>query len=126
MFPICLAKYKEILAGSRLFHITVYATKKKTKKKQACITVISEYTLNRNILFPDGLFFPLVCKKNKEREWEKRNRAMKTVHPFPQSRVLQSPAFSTCNFCFGQVYVAFDMTFDPYGEPSVWGKGWLT
>lgn len=125
MFPICLAKYKEILAGSRLFHITVYATKK-TKKKQACITVISEYTLNRNILFPDGLFFPLVCKKNKEREWEKRNRAMKTVHPFPQSRVLQSPAFSTCNFCFGQVYVAFDMTFDPYGEPSVWGKGWLT
>lgn len=67
MFPICLAKYKEILAGSRLFHITVYATKKKTKK-QACITVISEYTLNRNILFPDGLFFPLVCKKNKERE----------------------------------------------------------
>lgn len=69
MFPICLAKYKEILVGSRLFHITVYATKK--TKKQACITVISEYTLNRNILFPDGLFFSLVCKKIK-RESEKK------------------------------------------------------
>lgn len=44
---------------------------------------------------------------------------MKTMYPVPHSRVLQSPAFSTCNFCFGQVYVAFAMTFDPYGETSV-------
>lgn len=97
-----------------------------TLKNLQCTKKFSFPTRGGDTRWTDVSFYHCGHSSTWERARErgkKGQRTMKTMHPVPQSHVLQSPVFSLATSAFGQVNVAYATTFDLHGETSVWGKG---